>query len=98
MIISTYTEYDEKGNIKSQTTTQTYNDDTFSDGEVCKSYNTCCDECSKDMIEKISITTDELFAIAMRSVGLIETIRDPRVIQFMEALDDLQELLKEDME
>lgn len=97
MIISTYTEYDEKGNIKSQTTTR-YEDDEATIEDVCEEIGTCCSGCAKGMAEDIGITTEELFAIAMRSVGLIDTVCDPRVAQFAEALNDLQDLLWEDEE
>lgn len=97
MIISTYTEYDKNGNITSQTTTR-YDDDDVTIDSVCESDSPCRDECAKNIVEDSGITTEELFAIAMRSVGLIDTIRDPRVTQFMEALDDLLEMIGEDVE
>lgn len=97
MIISTYTEYDKDGNITSQTTTQ-YEDDDINMDIVGEPGDPGCNECPKDMIEDIGITTEELFAITMRSVGLIDSICDPRVTQFMEALDDLLEMIGEDAE
>lgn len=97
MIISTYTEYDENGNVKSQTTTQ-YEDSDIDTGIVGEIGESGCNECPEDMTEDIDITTEELFAIAMRSVGLIDSICDPRVTQFAEALNDLQDLLWEDEE
>lgn len=87
MIISTYTEYDENGNVKSQTTTQ-YEDDAFDMGIVGAPGEPGCNECPDE----------ELFAIAMRSVGLIDSICDPRVTQFVEAFNDLMNMIEEDME
>ena len=97
MIISTYTEYDESGNVKSRTTTQ-YEDDAFDMGIVGAPGEPGCNECPEDMTEDIDITTEELFAIAMRSAGLIDSICDPRVTQFVEAFNDLMNMIEEDME
>ena len=97
MIISTYTEYDENGNVKSQTTTQ-YEDDDIDMGIVGEPGEPGCNEPPEDRAEVPIPITEELFALAMRSVGLIDSICDPRVIQFMEALEDIQELFEEDEE
>lgn len=94
MIISTYIEYDENGKIKSQTTTQ-YEDDIDTDECPDEECQCCCGACDEDMSEDISLTWEDLYAIAMRSVGLTESLHDPRVGQFVEALEDLLNILSE---
>lgn len=94
MIISTYTEYDENGKIKSQTTTQ-YEDDIDMDECPDEECQCCCGACDEDAPEDISLTWEDLYAIAMRSVGLTESIHDPRVGQFVEAVEDLLNILAE---
>lgn len=97
MIISTYTEYDKYGNIASQTTTR-YEDDDIDTGIVGEPGEPGCNECPENRAEVPIPISEELFALALRSVGLIDSICDPRVIQFMEALEDIQELFEEEME
>lgn len=94
MIISTYTEYDENGKIKSQTTTQ-YEDDIDTDECHDEAHRCCCDACDEDAHESISLTWEDLYAIALRSVGLTESIHDPRVAAFTEVVKDLLDILAE---
>lgn len=94
MIISTYIEYDENGKIKSQTTTQ-YEDDIDMDECPDEECQCCCGACDEDIPEDIGLTWEDLYAIAMRSVGLIDTIHDPRVAQFEEAMQDLLDMIVE---
>lgn len=73
-IITTYTEYDEDGKIKSQSVTETpYPEDD------CDLDCECCDGAEADDNAVYQLTPKGIVCLALLRTGLVESIEDPRI-------------------
>ena len=81
-IITTYTEYDEDGKIKSQSVTETpYPEDN------CDLDCECCDSAEADEDDDNAVyqlTPKGIACLALLRTGLVESIEDPRIDGFWE--------------
>ena len=84
-IVTTYTEYDDDGKIKSQSVTETPypDDDCDLDCDCCD----CCD-CEADEDDDddtlYQLSPKGIACLAMLRTGLVESIDDPRIDGFWE--------------
>lgn len=81
-IITTYTEYDEDGKIKSQSVTETPypEDDCDLDCECCD----CAESDEDDDNAVYQLTPKDIACLALLRTGLVESIEDPRIDGFWE--------------
>ena len=91
-IITTYYEFDENGNIKTKSVTETpyLDDDTDCDYDDCEECDTCdCeyDEDDEDDDTLYKVTPKGLACLAMLRTGLISSTNDPRLDGFWELFD-----------
>lgn len=81
-IITTYTEYDEDGKIKSQSVTET----TYPEDD-CDLDCECCDGAEADEDDDNAVyqlTPKGIACLALLRTGLVESIEDPRIDGFWE--------------